>query len=65
MLVLSRRRGEAIHISDTVEVKVLEIRKGQVKLGISGPSEVSIHREEVYRRVIDRVAEGHTRPHTS
>jgi len=54
MLVLSRKRGEAIRIAATVEVTVLEIRKGQVKLGVSGPREIPIHREEVYRRISDR-----------
>ncbi len=54
MLVLTRKRGEAIRIAATVEVAVLEIRKGQVKLGISGPRGVTIHREEVYRRINDR-----------
>ncbi len=53
MLVLSRKRGEAIRIAATVEVTVLEIRSGQVKLGVSGPREASIHREEVYRRISD------------
>ena len=40
MLILSRRKGEAIRIAATVEVAVLEIRGGQVKLGISGPPQV-------------------------
>ena len=53
MLVLSRKRGEAIRIAATVEIAVLEIRNGQVKLGISGPREVPIHREEVFRRIND------------
>ena len=38
MLVVSCRRGEAIHIADTVDVKVLEIRKGRAKLGLSSPT---------------------------
>lgn len=60
MLLLSRRQGEAIHIADKVEVKVLEIRKGRVKLGISGPPEVLVHRKEVHRRLINHVKEGRT-----
>jgi carbon storage regulator len=51
MLVLTRKRGEAIRIAATIEVTVLEIHKGLVKLGISGPPQVRIHREEVYRRI--------------
>jgi carbon storage regulator len=54
MLVLSRRKGEAIRIAATVEIAVLEIRGGQVKLGISGPPQVKVHREEVYRRINHR-----------
>lgn len=47
MLVLSRRAGERISIGPDIEVTVLGIRKGQVKLGFSGPPQVPIHREEV------------------
>ena len=49
MLVLTRKRGEQIRIGTTMEITVLAIQKGRVKLGISGPAEVPIHREEVYR----------------
>ena len=53
MLVLSRKRGEAVRIDASVAIAVLEIRKGQVKLGISGTREVPIHREEVYQKIND------------
>lgn len=56
MLVLSRKNGEAIRIAASVEVRVLEIRGGQVKLGISGPRGIPIHREEVHRRIYDAPA---------
>lgn len=49
MLVLSRRRGERIRIGSQMEVTVLEIHKGRVKLGFAGPADVPVHREEVYR----------------
>ena len=51
MLVLSRKSGEAIRIAATVKIEVIEIHKGHVKLGISGPSQAPIHREEVYRKL--------------
>ncbi len=51
MLVLSRKSGEAIRIAATVEIEVLEIHKGHVKLGITGPPQIPIHREEVYRQI--------------
>ena len=61
MLVLSRKLGEAIHIAEAVEVRVLEIRKGRIKLGISCPPDVPIRREDVYRRPINCLADGRTR----
>lgn len=56
MLLLTRKQGESIRIADEIEVRVLEIRKGQVKLGIDGPRDVPVHRQEVYRKIQD--AEG-------
>ena len=50
MLVLTRKSGERIRISHNIEVTVLAIRGGKVKLGLSGPPDVLIQREEVYRR---------------
>ena len=51
MLVLSRKMNETVCIGPTIEVQVLEIHGDRVKLGIIGPPEVGIHREEVYRRI--------------
>jgi len=48
MLVLSRRKDESVMIGDNLEVKVLDIQKGQVKLGIEAPRDVTVHRREVY-----------------
>ena len=48
MLVLSRRKDESVMIGDSLEVKVLDIQKGQVKLGIEAPRDVTVHRREVY-----------------
>ncbi len=53
MLVLNRRVGERILISENIEVEVLEIHATRVKLGFRGPPEVAIHREELYRRLLD------------
>ncbi len=52
-MVLSRKRGEAVVIGRDIEVKVLEVRAGRVKLGFSGPAEVPIHREEIHRAIDD------------
>jgi carbon storage regulator len=52
MLVLLRRVGESIMIGDDVVVTVVAIRSGnQVRLGISAPRHVAVHREEIYERV--------------
>ena len=51
MLVLSRKRGEAIVIDGDIEVTVLAVRGDRVKLGFRGPAEVPIHRQEVYRKI--------------
>lgn len=48
MLVLSRKLGESIVIGHDIEVTVLEVHGGRVKLGLVGPKDVPIHREEVY-----------------
>ena len=52
MLVLSRRRDQTLVIGDNVEVTVLEIKGGQVRLGINAPKSVSIHRGEIHDKVI-------------
>ena len=51
MLVLTRKLGENIRIGDSVKITVLEVRSGQVKLGIEAPSDVKVHREEIYARI--------------
>ena len=50
MLVLTRRQGESIQIGDDVVVTVLEVRGGQVRLGVTAPDTVAIHRAEVLER---------------
>ena len=51
MLVLSRKTGERISIGPEIEVTVLGIHKGRVKLGLLGPPEVPIRREELQRSI--------------
>jgi carbon storage regulator CsrA len=52
MLVLTRKVGERIHIGDSIVVTVVRIQNDKVRIGIEAPSTVSVHREEVYRRVV-------------
>ncbi|WP_284139269.1 MULTISPECIES: carbon storage regulator CsrA [unclassified Virgibacillus] len=48
MLVLSRKKNEAIQIDDNIEIQVLAIEGDQVKLGISAPKTTDIYRMEIY-----------------
>lgn len=51
MLILTRKVGESIMIGDSVEVKILGLRAGQVKIGIEAPKDLKVHREEIYERI--------------
>jgi carbon storage regulator len=51
MLTLTRSVGESIRIGEDIEVYVVEVRGGTVRLGFKAPREVSIHREEVYKQI--------------
>ena len=48
MLVLSRQRDESIMIGDSIVVTIVDIRGDKVRLGIEAPSEIPVHRQEVY-----------------
>jgi carbon storage regulator len=48
MLVLSRQRDETIMIGDDIEITIVDIRGDKVRLGITAPATVPVHRKEVY-----------------
>jgi carbon storage regulator len=48
MLVLTRKPNESIMIGDDVEVSVVEVRGDQVKLGITAPKDIKVHRKEIF-----------------
>jgi carbon storage regulator len=51
MLILSRKTGETLMIGDDVELTILGIKGNQVRVGVSAPKDVPVHREEVYLRI--------------
>jgi carbon storage regulator len=51
MLILTRKLGENIRIGDNIRIVILDIKGSQVKLGIEAPSDVSVHREEIYEKI--------------
>lgn len=51
MLVLSRQRDETIMIGDDIEITVVDIRGDKVRLGITAPSTIPVHRKEVYEAI--------------
>ncbi len=51
MLVLSRQRDESIFIGDNIKITVVDIRGDKVRLGIEAPSEIPVHRQEVYEAI--------------
>ena len=51
MLVLSRHRDESIMIGDDVVVTIVDIRGDKVRLGIDAPTDIPVHRQEVYEAI--------------
>ncbi len=47
MLILTRKQGEAIAIGDNIQIQVLNVKRGQVRIGINAPREVKVDREEL------------------
>lgn len=48
MLVLTRKKGEAIQIGDNIQVKVLAVEGDQIKIGIDAPEMIDIYRREIF-----------------
>src|SRR5690606_24540256 len=64
MLVLSRQRDESIIIGDDIVITIVDIRGDKVRLGIEAPTQIPVHRREVYEAIQreQQVARGGNRP---
>jgi carbon storage regulator len=51
MLILTRRVGESVVIGDDVSVTILGVKGNQVRIGVTAPMDVSVHRQEIYERI--------------
>ena len=51
MLVLSRQKDESIVIGDDIEVTIVDVRGDKVRLGITAPKSIPVHRREVYEAI--------------
>ena len=51
MLVFTRRRNEAIIVADGIEIRVLRVSRDAVRIGVTAPSEVPVHRHEIYEQI--------------
>jgi len=61
MLVLSRQKDESIMIGDDVKITIVDVRGDKVRLGISAPKEIPVHRIEIYE-AIQREKQGEAAP---
>jgi carbon storage regulator len=62
MLVLSRKRDESIMIGDNVEITIVDVRGDKVRLGITAPKEIPVHRREIYDAIQREKAAGKDSP---
>lgn len=51
MLVITRRKDESLLIADDIEIKIVKVEDGSVRLAISAPRDITILRKEVFERV--------------
>ena len=51
MLVFTRKRGESLVIANEIEVTILSVGSGNVKVGITAPRHISVHRNEVFEAI--------------
>jgi len=65
MLVLSRQRDESIMIGDDVEITIVDVREDKVRLGITAPKQIPVHRREIYDDIQRKKAQKARKPSPS
>ncbi len=63
MLILTRKVGQTIRIGDDVQIAVVGIKGNQVRIGVTAPLDVPVHREEIYERIQKEIEDGQQRDH--
>ena len=53
MLILTRKVNESLMVGDDITITVLGVKGNQVRLGVTAPRDVAVHREEIYQRISD------------
>ena len=51
MLILTRKLGESIIIGENVQLSVVEINKSNIKIGINAPKDITVYRDEVFKKI--------------
>ena len=53
MLILTRKKDESIIINGNIEIQIISIDEGKVKIGINAPKDIEIHRSEVFEKILE------------
>ncbi len=56
MLILTRKEGESLRLGDDITVTVVSVKGGHVRIGVTAPRDVAVHREEIYQKISDEEA---------
>lgn len=56
MLILTRKIGESVMIGNDIKVTLLAVGATKIRIGFTAPTEIPIHREEVYRKIVDSLS---------
>ena len=56
MLILTRRSSESLKVGDDITITILGIKGNAVRIGVSAPRSVPVHREEIYARIQHEIA---------